>query len=284
MKIVSIGEILWDIFPEGERLGGATFNFSAQAAALGHHVTFISAVGRDRRGEAALNHAKELGVNTDFLQPAGGAATGTVEVRLESAGQPAYRLIRPAAFDAVNIGEQELRSLAALAPDWIYYGTLHQICDGPRDATRRIIEAIPAARRFYDVNLRPDSYSRELVLDLAGAANVIKCNEDEAAVVAAWLGMLPYPTREFCAALAARFSLAAVCITRGERGCAVWADGEYAEAPAVPIKVVDAVGAGDAFAAAFLDAYHRGCSAGEIGRAANYAGALAVSRSGAIAT
>lgn len=282
MKILSIGEILWDVFPDGERLGGAAFNFSAHAARLGHEVLFVSAVGRDARGEAALARAAELGVRTELLQVVDGAATGIVEVHVDTAGQPDYRLIRPAAYDAVQMGVRELELAARFAPDWIYYGTLHQIYSGPYETTRRILAAAPDARTFYDVNLRPDSFSRDLVLSLLSQANAVKLNEEEARVIAGWLGADRKTPPSFCGALANRFPVQAICVTRGERGCAVWTRESYAEVPGIAVTVVDTVGAGDAFAAAFLDAYQRGLTAAGIGSAANQAGARAAGRAGAV--
>ena len=101
MRIVSIGEVLWDVFEDSEKLGGAPFNFAVHASRLGHEVTFVSAVGDDKRGHAVLARASELGVRPDFIQVAPGAATGTVLVRVDSTGQPDFTIRRPAAYDAL---------------------------------------------------------------------------------------------------------------------------------------------------------------------------------------
>jgi fructokinase len=294
VRIVSIGEILWDVFPDRERLGGAAFNFSANAAKLGHEVMFVSAVGDDSRGADAMRRAREFGVRTDLLRVTRDYPTGIVEVSVDAAGQPRYRLARPSAYDAAELSDGDLGLIRKFAPDWIYYGTLHQIYARPREATRRLLEAAPGARRFYDVNLRPDAYGRELVLDLLAAAGVAKLNEDEAAVLASWASSWAEPpiapslsltpsAGPFCEALARRFMLDAVCVTRGAHGCALFHAGAFAEIPVVPVEVVDTVGAGDAFAAAFLDALHAGLSIADIGVAANAAGARAAGQAGAVA-
>src|ERR1035441_4042020 len=102
LRIVSIGEVLWDVFEDSEKLGGAPFNFAVHASRLGHEVTFVSAVGDDVRGDRALRRATELGLRADFIQIARGAATGTVLVLVDSAGQPDFTIRRPAAYDALR--------------------------------------------------------------------------------------------------------------------------------------------------------------------------------------
>ncbi|SPE37347.1 hypothetical protein SBA3_2630017 [Candidatus Sulfopaludibacter sp. SbA3] len=103
MTIVSIGEVLWDVFEDSERLGGAPFNFAVHAARLGHQVSFVSAVGDDDRGAAVRKRAGELGLRTGFLQTIPGVATGTVSVRVDCGGQPDFTIHRPAAYDALQL-------------------------------------------------------------------------------------------------------------------------------------------------------------------------------------
>lgn len=274
MRIIGIGEILWDVIGEAEHLGGAPFNFAAHARRLGHEVLFVSAVGDDERGGRALARAAELGLSTEFVRRVAGQPTGFVTVRVDAAGQPDFTIHRPAAYDCVELGERELRQLAEFRPDWIYYGTLHQMDPRARAATRKIA----GARRFYDINLRKGSYTPELVGELMGEATVVKLNDAEVASVGSG-----YATLEgFCRGAAAQFGWEAVCVTRGERGCAALIGGAYVEAPGYRVQVADTVGAGDAFAAAFLHGLGEGWPAAEIADFANRLGALVASRPGAI--
>lgn len=282
MRILTIGEILWDVFPDGERLGGAPFNFSAHAARLGHEVQFLSAVGEDERGRKALERAVELGLSTEFIARTAERPTGTVTVELDGAGQPAFTVHRPAAYDCVEFDGAELRRLAAFHPDWIAFGTLHQAEPGPRIATAQAVAACPGAKRFYDVNLRPACYTLDLVEELMALASVVKLNAEEAAALGALAGAAGGPIERFCRAGTERFGWEAVAVTCGAEGCAALVDGTYVEAPGYTVAVADTVGSGDAFAGAFLDGLDRGWPAAQIADFANRLGAVVASRPGAI--
>ncbi len=251
MKILSAGEILWDIFPDGERLGGAPFNFAVNAHRLGHEVFFASAVGDDDRGHRALARIAELGLSAEFVRVVPSQPTGIVSVNLRH-GEPGYVIHRPAAYDFLEIPEIEV--------DWFYYGTL-------------ALSSAPSGpgRKFYDVNLRENSFTPALVENLLGAADVVKLNEHELAYTGKSLEQL----RD-------RYGLLACCVTKAERGCAVLIGSDYAEVPGYSIQVADTVGAGDAFAAAFLHGIDRAWPAAKVGEFANRLGAAIASRPGAI--
>jgi fructokinase len=281
-RIVSIGEILWDVFPDSERLGGAAFNFSVNARRLGQEVIFVSAVGDDDRGRAARLRAASQGLDPDFIQVIPGAPTGWVSVGLDSAGQPDFTIHRPAAYDRVVLDEPALARLAAWNPDWIYYGTLHQMVPASRAVTRKLMEALPAARKFYDVNLRRDSYTPELVLQLLSEADAVKLNDDEVAAVETMAGSADAGVPEFTGAWSGSMGWRAVAVTRGRDGCAIRIGGDYAEVGGHPIAVVDTVGAGDAFAAAFLCGLSQNWSAARTADFANRLGAVVASRAGGL--
>ena len=179
MRIVVIGEVLWDVFEDSEKLGGASFNFAVHASRLGHEVTFVSAVGDDQRGRAVLARAANSAwyrLHPDRSRSADRHGLGSRRFR-RSTG---FHIHRPAAYDALHLDRADLQRLAAIEPDWLYYGTLHQAEPAARAETRKLVEALPGARRFYDVNLRRNSYTRELVAELMAAAHVVKLNDDEA--------------------------------------------------------------------------------------------------------
>jgi fructokinase len=282
MKILSIGEILWDVFEDAERLGGAPFNFAAHAARLGHEVRFLSAVGDDDRGRRALAAVERSGVRSDLVRRVAGQPTGAVRVRVDAAGQPSFLIERPAAYDFAALSEEDTASLAAWKADWVYFGTLHQADSRGRAVTDRAIAASPGARRFYDVNLRHNSYTLDLVATRMRQADVLKLNTDEVRVLAPVAGAPREPLEAFCRACARECGCAAVAVTLGERGSAVRIGEEYAEAPGYRVQVQDTVGSGDAFAAAFLHGLGNGWSAAAIADFANRVGALVASRAGAI--
>jgi fructokinase len=264
MTILSIGEILWDVYPDSKRLGGAPFNFAVHAHRLGHRVLFLSAVGDDELGAAARAQAGALGLDTEFIQVAQGKATGQVTVRLDTGGQPDYTIHRPAAYDFLKLDSAQLARLASMQPAWLYFGTLYQMNAGARGELLRLIDALPATRRFYDVNLRRASYTPELVRESFALAHAVKINHEEAALFPDFGGAW------------------ATAVTAGERGSEIRIGEDRAQCAAYPVKVADAVGAGDAFAAAFLHGIGQGWSAAKTGDFANRLGALVASRAGAV--
>jgi fructokinase len=282
LNIISIGEVLWDIVGEEEFLGGASFNFAAHLSRLGHRVSFISAVGADERGEAVINSMSRLGLLSDYLHIDNDHPTGTVSVALASDGQPKFVLHRPAAYDFPQLTAAQFDRLFSHPVDWIYFGTLHQMSPQARQLTMDLLDRASEARHFYDVNLRTDAYTPTLIEQLMSRATVVKLNHEEVEAIARMFGSRHRSLEEFCRNYADRYKWEAVCVTRGAPGCAVLMGGQYIEAPGYPIQVVDTVGAGDAFAAAFLHGLGSGWSPLEIADFANRVGALVASRRGAI--
>ena len=282
MKTIGIGEVLWDVVGETEHLGGAPFNFSAHLSKLGHHVSFVSAVGADARGQRILDSMTRMGLSSHFVRRVSDQATGAVTITLSQDGQPQYVIHRPAAYDFPQLNEPELTELTSPPPAWIYYGTLQQMSPSARELTMKLLEAGGAARRFYDVNLRPGCWEPGLVQELMERATIVKLNEDEAAEVARIFSQRLGSLEEFCRGFTAKFGWKGVCITRGARGCVLLLGDEYVEADGYPTEVADTVGAGDAFAAAFVHGFSSGWAPQRIADFANRVGAIVASRRGAI--
>jgi len=280
MKIAAIGEVLWDILPGAEHLGGAPFNFALHARNLGYDVSFISAVGNDERGRRALELMAQAGLSTRFVRQTPDHPTGTVTVSFDPSLGPRYRIHRPAAYDFPALSPADLSVLLTPPPDWIYFGTLQQMSIPARDLTQRLLHATPEARRFYDINLRVGSYTPDLVRTLIRQAHVLKLSHEELPLVKETCGIEGATFEQFCRTIAGAFELETVCITRGAEGCALLLDGEYVEAPGFPIQVADAIGAGDAFSAALVHGISSGWSALQVADFANRVGALVASRPG----
>jgi len=283
MNLVSVGEVLWDVVGNAEHLGGAPLNFAAHAAKLGSHSYLVSAVGWDERGERALRVIRDLGVSTNYIQKISGQATGYVSVELRVDGQPSFTIHRPAAYDYAELSAAQREQLSELQPSWIYFGTLAQTSGTVRRTTSLLVDTIPDAKRFYDINLRPDSYNRDVVSELIEKASVLKLNDLEIGPLEQLLGLRRSPRIEdFCRDCATRFKLEAVCVTRGELGCGLLRGNEYVEAAGYATKVADTIGAGDAFAAGLVHALNQGWSTARAADFANRVGALVASREGAI--
>jgi len=207
---------------------------------------------------------------------------GAFFVLFERSGQPSYTIHRPAAYDFVSLSEQDRAAIGTGEPSWIYYGTLHQMSVQAKTLTRELFEMFPRARRLYDVNLRRDSYNPSLVRELMQLATTLKINDEEVAAVEAMLGTSHGSLESFCRAYSAEFGWDTVCVTQGATGCSVLNAEEFVEAPGYQVQVVDTVGAGDAFAAAFVHGLDRGWSAKQLADLANRVGALVASRAGGV--
>lgn len=282
MKVISIGEVLWDVIGGKEHLGGAPFNFAAHLHRLGHDVFFVSAVGADDRGKRIIHRMKQMGLSTRFVREDPEHGTGVVTVRLSSEGQPNFVLHRPAAYDFPQVTDAGFDFLLSQSIDWICFGTLLQVSTVAWELTREILTTLPSARRFYDVNLRANAYTPDLVRQLMQMATVMKLNDFEVEEISRMLGTTFASLEQFCRDYADNFQLEAVCVTRGSKGCALLLGEQYVEAAGYQINVGDTVGAGDAFAAGLLHGVGQKWPAEKIADFANRVGALVASRHGAI--
>jgi fructokinase len=267
-SVVALGEILWDLFPDGRRLGGAPLNFAAQLGRLGHPVSLISALGDDELGSEAAEVMAGLKLDYRYLQTSAGRATGTAGVELAPDGSPRFVIARPAAYDDLALTPQVLDELSRVAPEWLYFGTLFAASSVGKRSLDALCEALASAAKFYDVNLRPGGDSPELVGELLARADAVKLNEDELARVSEMTG-LPGTVEDFCRSAIERFGWQAVAVSLGEQGCALIIENDYVEIPANTASIVDTVGAGDAFSAGFLHGLSLRWSAEQIGRFAN---------------
>lgn len=278
-----IGEVLWDIFPDGERFGGAALNFCANLQRLGNHATLLSAVGDDPHGQMALEQMRTLGVGTQGIRIVKNLPTGLARVSMNDHGEPSFTIPRPAAFDEVSVGAAMMSTLLASAVDWVYFGTLLQTNAATEQLTVNLKEQLHPARCFYDINLREGHWNLALVQRLSRLASIIKLNEMEAET----LFSLTNPKEEtfslenFCDRWASAYKIDVICVTLGPAGCLVYDCGKYHRVPGYNITVCDTVGSGDAFAAAFLHGYYRGWQIPKAAQFANALGALVASRAGA---
>ena len=281
VRIIGVGELLWDLFPDGPRLGGAPFNVIANLRRLGHRVAFVTAIGDDRLGRAALAAADDLGVDATFISTALDLPTGTVEVTPDPVEGHRFAIRSPAAYESIGDGDALVARIRTWGPGALVYGTLAQRFDGVRELTRRIATEVRPAYRLYDVNLREGCWTPSLVIDLLGDATIVKVNEHESETLADLLGTSADP-RALGTRLAERFGVAVVCITRGAGGASLWAAGTERSVAGMRVGVRDTVGAGDAFAAALIHGLVSGMPPGDALELANRLGALVASRAGAL--
>jgi fructokinase len=282
MKIVAIGEVLWDIVGRDEHLGGASFNFAAHARILGHDVCFVSGVGEDDRGRRILGCMQDLDLTARYVARVPDQPTGYVTVSVSATGQPSYIMHRPVAYHFPRLSEEDFASLVSPPPDWIYYGSLTFVSDQAKSLLDDIFAAAPSARRYCDINLRNNCYTPELLDDLMTCAEIFKINDLEIDEMARIFGHPRLTFENFVRVYQEEYSWKGVIITRGAEGCNVMLDGKYFESPGIPVKVADTIGAGDAFSAAFVHGLGLGWPPEKTAAFANRVGALVASRPGGI--
>lgn len=270
MDVVAFGEILWDVIDGVPHIGGAPFNFAAHAARCGMKSAIVSAVGNDELGRRALAEGERLGVDVSMVGVHPTLPTGTVNVTLAD-GIPSYEIVRPVAWDEIT-GEAAREDVRT--PRAFYFGTLAQRSPVSAATLRNLLEACASSLVFFDVNLRQDYWSAELVEKGLAHTDILKVNDEEMRT----LGFAPE-------SLFDRFPrLKTVVETRGAAGCRVTSrDGEAFDSPAIADgPVVDTVGAGDSFSAAFLAAVLRGECLASAAEAGNRLAGKVAARAGAI--
>jgi fructokinase len=285
--ILGIGELLWDVLPEGPRLGGAPANFTVMAARLGNRAAVLSRIGRDDLGRDAVALLEELPVDTEYLQVDTVHETGRVTVSFNN-GQPEYVIHRPAAWDFLELSDEWVQ-LAERA-DALCFGSLAQRSVESRQTVQELAaQASPRCVRVFDVNLRAPFYSSEVMQESLELASVVKMNDAEVPLVLGLLGLqTPEGTgteslRAGVERLLAEFpSVEMVAITCGGSGSLLVRRDEWHKHPGVPTTVADTIGAGDAFTAAMTHYLLRGAPLNVLNEAGNRWGSWVASQNGAM--
>lgn len=281
--IVGLGELLWDILPSGKQLGGAPANFAYITKLLGDKGIPASRVGRDPLGDEALHRLAHLGLSADYTQRDPMHPTGTVRVEVDSTGQPRFEISESVAWDFLDWTPQ-WQKLAQQA-DAVCFGSLAQRSERSRSTIRNFVLASrPNAVRVFDLNLRQNFYTAEILAESLSLATIVKLNHEELPRIMRLFDWEHHSEEDAARRLLSLHDLKLVCVTRGNSGSLLVSASEYSEHPGFRIKVADTVGAGDAFTAALVHGYLRGTSLSEINEAANRVGAWVASQSGATPT
>jgi fructokinase len=277
--IVGLGELLWDLLPAGAQLGGAPANFAYITSLLGDKGIPASRLGQDSLGTDAIRRLEELGLSSEFIQKDANHSTGTVKVEVDGTGQPRFEVAESVAWDFLEWTSQ-WQELAQQA-DAVCFGSLAQRSEPSRATIRRFLLAMrKSAVRVFDVNLRQNFYTKEVLAESMKLATIVKLNHEELP------GIMSVFDLEICGEEASARQLLShevklVCVTRGSRGSFLVSADERSEHPGFKVKVADTVGAGDAFTAALVHGYLRGTSLPQINETANRVGAWVASQSGA---
>ena len=276
--VAGIGEILFDMLPDGARLGGAPANFAYHVNCLGGHGVAVSAVGRDALGVQVKSSLAAKGL--EAVLPEVDYPTGVVNVSLDGHGVPEYEIVENVAWDNVPY-TPEMKALAREARA-VCFGSLAQRWPVTRATIMNFIADMPAdSLKVYDINLRRHYYSRDIIESSLRVADILKINDVEIVEVAPLLG-LSGSREQMCRELIGRYGLRFVILTKGGDGSEVVTAGELFMEKCPEVKIVDTVGAGDAFTAAFVNALLRGDSLAECHAVASRIAAFVCSRSGAM--
>ena len=277
---VGLGELIWDLLPEGKRLGGAPTNFAYMARLLGNRSAVASRVGRDALGREALARLEAAEVSTEYVQVEDTHPTGTVGVRIGERGEATFMVNGNSAWDYLE-WTPRWEALAARA-DCVCFGTLGQREPPARETVMRFLEHVrPSALRVFDVNLRHSFFTPEMLARSLALSNVVKLNAEELRAAASMLDLQGDGEIALAEELLAKFKLNLVAVTRGERGSLLVSSEGASEHEGFRVEVVDTIGAGDAFAAALSHCRLRGATLEVSNEIANRVGSWVATHAGA---
>src|SRR5579863_8667237 len=282
-RVVGLGEVLWDVFPDRSCLGGAPANFAYITTLMGDQGIVASRVGEDSRGIEALRRMEELGLNIDHVQTDRNHRTGVVNVEVDRQGQPTFQIAHPVAWDFLD-WTPDWKRLAQRA-DAVCFGSLAQRSEASRSTIREFLGAtLPGTLKVFDVNLRQSYYSPEVLGESMRLADIVKLNDDELPKIMS-LSHLPHKDALTSAQrLIREYGLKVVCITRGGKGSLLVREKDWSEHPGFRVQVADTVGSGDAFTAGLVHEYLHGASLDLMNEVANLVGAWVASEVGAMPT
>lgn len=277
--VLAIGEILWDVFPDDRRIGGAPANFVYYLAKMGESAALISRVGQDSLGVQALAACHSAGLITDFIQKDYIHPTGRVRVELDEKGIPDFEIEKDAAWDFLE-EEQKFSSLVTTARA-VYFGTLAQRCKKSRDTIQGLLKRAGAeCWKVLDLNLRSPYYDRPVVESSLNLADVLKLSLEELNIISGFFS-LSGTEEERLKALREKFSLQVVALTLGSEGSLIVNRDRESRHPGYLVNVIDTVGAGDAFTAALVFGLLRNMDLDEISKLANHLASFVCTRPGA---
>ena len=245
--VVGIGEILWDVFPEWRRMGGAPVNFAYMCNQMGARGIPVSCIGRDEAGSDMLIAVTTLGLESGYIQECATAPTGSVNVTLDHHQKPTYEIRRDVAWDLIVLSEK----LQRLAPnvDAVCFGTLAQREEISKSAIQTFVKMSPdIALKIFDVNLRQNFFSKQVIESSLELANVLKVSDEELPVLASMF-QLKGEVFDKIRQLQDRFNLRLVAYTRGADGSMLVTRDDVVDHPGFKPNAIDTVGAGDSYTA-----------------------------------
>ena len=279
--VVGLGEVLWDVLPEGKKLGGAPANFAYHAGQfLGMDNTIaVSALGEDKLAEETIEALKEHGLND--LLPRVPYPTGTVQVQLDEQGIPTYDIKENVAWDNIPFDDD----IAQIARNCraVCFGSLAQRNVVSRETIQKFLDATPAdCLKIFDINLRQQFYTQEILRESFQRCNILKINDEELVLIGRMFGYPGLDIENKCWLILGKYNLDMLVLTCGTNGSYVFTPGHVSFQETPKVKVADTVGAGDSFTGSFVGSILNGKSVPEAHRTAVQVSAYVCTQNGAM--
>lgn len=249
--VVGMGEVLWDLLPEGKKIGGAPANFAYHVLQFGLPSCVVSAVGNDALGKEIISDLVSKGV--EYLIEEVPYPTGTVQVEIDPDGLPQYEIRENVAWD--NIPYTDRLETLAKNTKAVCFGSLAQRNVVSRNTIMRFLDVMPHDEDslvVFDVNLRQGFYNKEILCDSMKCCNILKINDEELVTVSRMFGYPGIDLQDKCWILLGKYNLKMLILTCGVNGSYVFTPGNVSFQPTPKVEVADTVGAGDSFTAAFI--------------------------------
>ncbi|MBP3287386.1 MAG: carbohydrate kinase [Prevotella sp.] len=278
--IIGLGEALWDMLPEGKKLGGAPANFAYHAGQFGLDTLAISALGEDKLADETIEALEQNGLK--YLMPRVPYATGTVQVTLTGEGIPTYEIKENVAWDNIPFND-EIKA-AAKNCRAVCFGSLAQRNIVSRQTIQQFLDATPEdCIKICDINLRQQFFSKEILEESFKRCNILKINDEELVVVTRMFGYQELDDAKICEKMVKEYNLQMLVLTCGTNGSHVFtADGKHSFQPTPKVEVADTVGAGDSFTGSFCAAILNGKPVEEAHRIAVEVSAYVCTQNGAM--
>lgn len=279
--VVGMGEALWDVLPEGKKIGGAPANFAYHVSQFGLPSCVVSAIGADALGKEIVENFTSKGLNQLIAEVP--YPTGTVQVEIDPAGVPQYEIKENVAWD--NIPYTALLEELAGRTRAVCFGSLAQRNVVSRTTINRFLDAMPESDDnlvVFDVNLRQGFYTKEILCNSMKRCNILKINDEELVTVSRMFGYPGIDLQDKCWILLGKYNLKMLILTCGINGSYVFTPGNVSFQPTPKVEVADTVGAGDSFTAAFIASLLRGDSVANAHSRAVRVSAFVCTRKGAM--
>lgn len=279
--VIGMGEVLWDVLPEGKKLGGAPCNFAYHVSQFGLDSCAVSAIGDDVLGKEIIESLDEKGVkyHIDTVP----YPTGTVQVELDANGVPQYEIKENVAWD--NIPYTAMLESLAERTKAVCFGSLAQRNVVSRNTINRFLDAVPESNDalvVFDVNLRQGFYTKEILCNSMERCNILKINDEELVTVSRLFGYPGIDLQDKCWILLGKYNLKMLILTCGINGSYVFTPGNVSFQPTPKVEVADTVGAGDSFTAAFIASILKGEPVADAHRKAVEVSAFVCTQNGAM--